>query len=93
MALVLTEEQTMLRDSARDFLQGRAPVSHLRELRDSGYLVANVLAGLDADEFLGGEGAPDAFAQMLIERFLISAFGCGFSQFRHCARSRFGCLL
>jgi hypothetical protein len=44
-----------------------------RELRDSGYLVANVLAGLDADEFLGGEGAPDAFAQMLIERFLISA--------------------
>jgi acyl-CoA dehydrogenase len=36
MALVLTEEQTMLRDSARDFLRGRAPVSHLRELRDSG---------------------------------------------------------
>jgi alkylation response protein AidB-like acyl-CoA dehydrogenase len=36
MALVLNEEQQMLRDSAHDFLQSRAPVSHLRELRDSG---------------------------------------------------------
>jgi alkylation response protein AidB-like acyl-CoA dehydrogenase len=36
MALVLTEEQVMLKDAARDFLQDRAPVSHLRELRDSG---------------------------------------------------------
>ena len=36
MALVLNEEQTMLRDSARDFLAERAPVSHLRALRDSG---------------------------------------------------------
>ena len=35
MALVLNEEQLMLKDSARDFLQGRAPVSHLRALRDS----------------------------------------------------------
>lgn len=36
MALVLNEEQLMLKDAARDFLQDRAPVSHLRELRDSG---------------------------------------------------------
>ncbi len=36
MALVLNEEQTMLRDAARDFLQGRAPLSHLRKLRDEG---------------------------------------------------------
>ncbi len=35
MALVLTEEQLMLKESARDFLRQRAPVSHLRELRDS----------------------------------------------------------
>jgi len=34
MALVLNEEQTMLKDSARDFLDGSAPVSHLRALRD-----------------------------------------------------------
>ncbi len=35
MALVLNEEQRMLKESARDFLRQRAPVSHLRELRDS----------------------------------------------------------
>ncbi|MGI9511304.1 MAG: acyl-CoA dehydrogenase family protein [Anderseniella sp.] len=34
MALILNEEQRMLEDAARDFLQSRAPVSHLRELRD-----------------------------------------------------------
>jgi alkylation response protein AidB-like acyl-CoA dehydrogenase len=38
MALVLNEEQLMLKDAARDFLQERAPVSHLREIRDSGNL-------------------------------------------------------
>ncbi len=36
MALVLNEEQLMLRDAARDFLRERAPLSHLREIRDSG---------------------------------------------------------
>ena len=36
MALVLNEEQHMLRDAARDFLAQRAPVSHLRHIRDSG---------------------------------------------------------
>jgi len=36
MALVLTEEQTMLSDAARDFLNARAPLSHLRQLRDEG---------------------------------------------------------
>jgi len=35
MALVLTEEQSMLRDSARGLISGKAPVSHLRQLRDS----------------------------------------------------------
>lgn len=41
MALVLNEEQSMLQESAREFLQKKAPVSHLRALRDqhsaSGY--------------------------------------------------------
>jgi len=36
MALVLNDEQLMLRDAARHFLTERAPVSHLREIRDSG---------------------------------------------------------
>jgi len=35
MALVLTEEQGMLRDSVSAFLAERAPVAHLRKLRDS----------------------------------------------------------
>jgi alkylation response protein AidB-like acyl-CoA dehydrogenase len=35
MALVLTEEQSMLRDSARGLIGDNAPVSHLRQLRDA----------------------------------------------------------
>jgi len=35
MALVLTEEQTMLRDSARGLIGDKAPVAHLRKLRDA----------------------------------------------------------
>ena len=34
MALFLTDEQTMLRDTARQFVNDTAPVSHLRGLRD-----------------------------------------------------------
>lgn len=44
MALVLNEEQSMLRDAAKDFLHGRAPLSHLRHLRDTG-----VAEGLSRD--------------------------------------------
>ncbi len=35
MALVLSDEQQMLRDSARGFLAEHAPVAHLRRLRDT----------------------------------------------------------
>jgi len=35
MALVLTEEQSMLRDSARGLISDKAPVAHLRSLRDN----------------------------------------------------------
>src|SRR5215212_6745545 len=35
MALVLSEEQSMLRDSARGLISDKAPVSNLRHLRDS----------------------------------------------------------
>ena len=34
MPLVLTEEQSMLRDSARGLISDKAPVAHLRSLRD-----------------------------------------------------------
>jgi acyl-CoA dehydrogenase len=35
MALLLTDEQSMLRDSARGLIGSKAPVAHLRQLRDS----------------------------------------------------------
>ncbi|KZD25457.1 acyl-CoA dehydrogenase family protein [Tardiphaga robiniae] len=35
MPLLLNEEQTMLRDSARGFIGDKAPVSHFRQLRDA----------------------------------------------------------
>ena len=35
MPLYLNEEQTMLRDTAKDFVAEHAPVSHMRALRDS----------------------------------------------------------
>jgi alkylation response protein AidB-like acyl-CoA dehydrogenase len=35
MALILNEEQTLVRDSARSFLADKAPVAHLRKLRDT----------------------------------------------------------
>lgn len=35
MALILTEEQTMLRDSARAFMADNAPITQLRKLRDT----------------------------------------------------------
>jgi alkylation response protein AidB-like acyl-CoA dehydrogenase len=35
MALVLSEEQSMLRDSARGLIGDKAPVSHLRQMRDT----------------------------------------------------------
>lgn len=34
MPLYLNEDQTMLQDSAREFMRAEAPVSHLREFRD-----------------------------------------------------------
>ena len=36
MALLLNEEQVMLQESAREYLQKSTPVSHLRKLRDEG---------------------------------------------------------
>ena len=43
------------------------------ELRSQGYLVANILAGLDAKAFVDSDNFYDSYAQILIERFLISA--------------------
>ena len=35
MPMILNEEQTMLKDSAKDFCTANAPITQLRELRDS----------------------------------------------------------
>ncbi len=42
-------------------------------LRAKGYRVANVLAGLDAPAMVADPGFPEAFAQILIEKFLVGA--------------------
>jgi alkylation response protein AidB-like acyl-CoA dehydrogenase len=70
MALVLTEEQSMLRDSARGLIGDKAPVSHLRQLRDS----------RDATGFSGElwkSFAEMGFAGLLVpETFGGSGLGC-----------------
>ena len=44
-----------------------------RELRDEGYWVANLFAGIDPKRVVNDKGFNDRYAQMLIERFLIGA--------------------
>lgn len=67
MALVLSEEQTMLRDMAKDFFTEQAPVTNLRKLRDeedeNGYdkavwqqIVELGFAGILIPEEQGGTG-------------------------------------
>ncbi len=43
------------------------------ELREQGYLVANFMAGIKPEEFLADSDAGNKLAQILIERFLVSA--------------------
>jgi len=79
MALLLTEEQTMLRDSARDFLAEQAPVSQLRKLRDSrdvdgysrelwGKFAGMGFTGVLVPEALGGLGLGHVEAGVVMER-------------------------
>jgi len=78
MALVLNEEQSMLRDSARGFISDKAPVSHLRQLRDakdaSGFsrelwkAFAEIgFAGLLVPEAFGGSGLGCVEAGIIME--------------------------
>jgi alkylation response protein AidB-like acyl-CoA dehydrogenase len=70
MPLVLTEEQSMLRDSARGLISDKAPVAHLRQLRD----------GKDTDGFsraLWKTFAEMGFSGLLVpEAFGGSGLGC-----------------
>jgi hypothetical protein len=78
MALLLTEEQSMLRDSAHGLISDKAPISHLRHLRDSkdaaGYsaalwqsFVEMGLAGLLVPEEFGGSGLGCVEAGVVME--------------------------
>jgi alkylation response protein AidB-like acyl-CoA dehydrogenase len=78
MALVLTEEQSMLRDSARGLISDKAPVPHLRHLRDSkdpvGFskelwqsFVEMGFAGLLVPEEFGGSGLGCVEAGVVME--------------------------
>src|SRR5258708_12402607 len=78
MALVLTEEQSMLRDIARALISDRAAVSHLRQLRDprhaTGFsrelwqeFVQMGFAGLLIPEDFGGSGLGCVEAGIIME--------------------------
>uniref|UniRef100_Q07U91 Acyl-CoA dehydrogenase domain protein n=1 Tax=Rhodopseudomonas palustris (strain BisA53) TaxID=316055 RepID=Q07U91_RHOP5 len=78
MALVLTEEQSLLRDSARGLIADKAPVAHLRKLRDdkdaSGFsrelwkIFAEMgFAGLLIPEQFGGSGLGSVEAGVVME--------------------------
>jgi alkylation response protein AidB-like acyl-CoA dehydrogenase len=70
MPLVLTEEQSMLRDSARGLISDKAPVLHLRHLRDS-----RDATGFSRD--LWKTFAEMGFAGLLVpEEFGGSGLGC-----------------
>ena len=70
MPLVLTEEQSMLRDSARGLISDKAPVAHLRSLRDS-----KDATGFSRD--LGKAFAEMGFSGLLVpENFGGSGLGC-----------------
>jgi alkylation response protein AidB-like acyl-CoA dehydrogenase len=70
MALVLTEEQSMLRDSARGLITDKAPMSHLRGLRD-----AKDVTGFSRE--LWKSFAEMGFSGLLVpEEFGGSALGC-----------------
>jgi alkylation response protein AidB-like acyl-CoA dehydrogenase len=78
VALVLNEEQTMLRDSARGLVGSRAPVSHLRNMRDTrdaeGFsrelwkeFASMGFAGILVPEDHGGSGLGHVEAGIVIE--------------------------
>jgi alkylation response protein AidB-like acyl-CoA dehydrogenase len=78
MPLLLNDEQTMMRDTIRDFIGDKAPVSHLRKLRDgkdgAGFsrdlwsaFAEMGLCGLIVPEAHGGQGLGHVEAGIVME--------------------------
>jgi alkylation response protein AidB-like acyl-CoA dehydrogenase len=78
MALVLNEEQSMLRESTRGLIESKAPVSHLRHLRDTkdatgfsrelwGTFAEMGFSGLLVPEDFGGTGLGCVEAGIIME--------------------------
>src|SRR5258705_410009 len=79
MALVLNEEQWMLRDSARGLISDKAPVAHLRQLRDAkdatgfsrelwrAFAGKGVFGLLVPGEFAGAAGERDGLTLFLVD--------------------------
>ncbi|QUS42132.1 acyl-CoA dehydrogenase [Tardiphaga alba] len=78
MPLILNEEQTMLRDSARGFIGDKAPIAHFRQLRDSKDAIGFSkehwktfaemgFAGLLVPEAYGGSGLGAVEAGVIME--------------------------
>jgi len=78
MSLVLTEEQELIKQAAAEFLKERAPVSHLRKMRDTddpiGFskalwseMAELGWAGIPFDEDVGGAGLGFAELGVIVE--------------------------
>ena len=68
---VMPPESYACRDHGGGYQHGELG-SQANELRAQGFMVANVLAGLDPEEMIADPGFQDLYAQILIERFLMA---------------------
>lgn len=69
---VLPPESYACRDHGGGYQHGELN-EHARTLREKGYYIANVLAGLDAQAWMEAPDFRDRYSQLLIERFLVGA--------------------
>ena len=99
MALILNEEQQLLKDTAKEFVSNNAPINHFREIRDSndelGYskdiwkkMVDLGWAGILIPEEYGGLGLPLSVGAAILEE--IHRSGCNAAA---CHAQMYTCLL
>ena len=64
MSMVLNEDQQLLKDSAKNFLQERTPVAKMRKQRDEGLEWSKSLWGAMAEMGWTGVVIPEALADL-----------------------------